>query len=89
MSWTFVINLSLIGNALTELSAPSTAGAIQADGSVKPEPTFDAKYVAESILHVAELPLNVTVLTYNIMYVLLIVQSPDDNTDYRSLLGQR
>ena len=89
MAWKFVINSSLTGNALTELSAPSTAGAIQADGSVKPEPTFDAKYVAESILHIAELPLNVTVLTYNIMYVLLIVQSPDDNTDYRSLLGQR
>ncbi|KAI0088491.1 short-chain dehydrogenase/reductase SDR [Irpex rosettiformis] len=56
-----------IGNALTDLTATFTNGATQADGSQKPEPTFDAKHVADSILHVAELPLNVTVLTFNIM----------------------
>ena len=58
-----------LGNALTDLTATTPGGAIQADGSFKPEPTFDAKHVAESILHVAELPLSVTVLTFNIMYV--------------------
>ncbi|KAI0768898.1 short-chain dehydrogenase/reductase SDR [Irpex lacteus] len=56
-----------IGNALTDLTAEKTGGSLQADGSFKPEPTFDVKHVANSILHVAELPLDVTVLTFNIM----------------------
>lgn len=44
-----------------------TVGVLQANGTVAPEATFDVKYVADSIVHVAELPLDVTVLQYTIM----------------------
>jgi len=56
-----------IGNAHTEMTAVNPSGALQADGSMKPEDTFDIKHVADSIVHIAEMPLNVTVLTFNIM----------------------
>ncbi|KAI0345651.1 short-chain dehydrogenase/reductase SDR [Trametopsis cervina] len=57
-----------IGNAQTAMTRRgSTTGTLQADGSIKTEPTFDAKHVARSLLHIAGLPLDVTVLTFNIM----------------------
>jgi hypothetical protein len=43
--------------------------ALQPNGSTLAEPTIDAKHVANSIVHIASLPLNVTVLQMNIMYV--------------------
>ncbi|KAI0330806.1 short-chain dehydrogenase/reductase SDR [Cubamyces sp. BRFM 1775] len=55
-----------IGGALTTMSPPPQ-GTLQADGSLKHEATFDAKHVGESIVHIANLPLDVTVLTFNIM----------------------
>ncbi|GJE91735.1 short-chain dehydrogenase/reductase SDR [Phanerochaete sordida] len=58
-----------IGNALTEMAAANQGGggALQADGSVKPEGTFDVKHVADTIVHIAGLPLDVTVLTFTIL----------------------
>ncbi|TCD65498.1 hypothetical protein EIP91_002546 [Steccherinum ochraceum] len=56
-----------IGNALTPMAAQQTVGVLQADGTVAPEATFDVKHVADSVVHVAELPLDVTVLQYTIM----------------------
>ncbi|KAH8824826.1 hypothetical protein DL96DRAFT_1610982 [Flagelloscypha sp. PMI_526] len=56
-----------IGNAATDLSARMDKGTIQADGSMKVEPRFDVQHVADSIVHVANLPNNVTVLEMNIM----------------------
>jgi NAD(P)-dependent dehydrogenase (short-subunit alcohol dehydrogenase family) len=50
-----------IGNAATELTAAISRGALQADGSVMPEPTFDARYVAEAVLYMASLPLDANV----------------------------
>ncbi len=50
-----------IGNAATEMTAGIAAGAVQADGSVRPEPTFDARHVAEAVLYMAGLPLNANV----------------------------
>jgi NAD(P)-dependent dehydrogenase (short-subunit alcohol dehydrogenase family) len=50
-----------IGNAATEMTAGITAGATQADGSVLPEPTFDARHAAEAVLFMAELPLDTNV----------------------------
>lgn len=44
-----------------------TVGVLQADGSVAPEATFDVKHVADSIVNIAALPLDVTVLQYTIM----------------------
>jgi NAD(P)-dependent dehydrogenase (short-subunit alcohol dehydrogenase family) len=50
-----------IGNAATELTAAIGHGALQADGSVVAEPTFDARYVAEAVLYMASLPLDANV----------------------------
>ncbi|MCU1652675.1 MAG: 3-oxoacyl-ACP reductase, partial [Pseudonocardia sp.] len=36
-------------------------GARQADGSVRPEPTFDVRHVAEAVLFMAGLPLDANV----------------------------
>ena len=45
-----------IGNALTEMSQSQTEGVPQADGSVRPEATFDAAEVARAVYHMATLP---------------------------------
>jgi NADP-dependent 3-hydroxy acid dehydrogenase YdfG len=50
-----------IGNAATDMTAGIAAGATQADGSVGPEPTFDATHAAEAVLFMAELPLDANV----------------------------
>lgn len=50
-----------IGNAATEMTAGISTGAPQPDGSVRPEPTFDAAHVAGVIRQQIELPLDVNV----------------------------
>ena len=45
-----------------------TQGALQPNGSLLPEETFDVKHVADAIVHIAALPLDVTVLNMNIMW---------------------
>ncbi|KAI9060858.1 short-chain dehydrogenase/reductase SDR [Trametes sanguinea] len=55
-----------IGGAQTGMSPPPQ-GTLQPDGRYSREATFDAKHVGESIVHIASLPLDVTVLTFNIM----------------------
>ncbi|MTD52796.1 SDR family oxidoreductase [Amycolatopsis pithecellobii] len=50
-----------IGNAATEMTAGIGEGARQADGSVRPEPTFDPAHVAEAVLYMARLPLDANV----------------------------
>jgi NAD(P)-dependent dehydrogenase (short-subunit alcohol dehydrogenase family) len=50
-----------IGNAATDMTAGIATGARQADGSVRPEPTFDARHVAEAVLFMAGLPLDANV----------------------------
>jgi NADP-dependent 3-hydroxy acid dehydrogenase YdfG len=50
-----------IGNAATELTAGIAAGAKQADGSVRPEPMFDATHVGDAVLFMARLPLDANV----------------------------
>jgi NAD(P)-dependent dehydrogenase (short-subunit alcohol dehydrogenase family) len=56
-----------IGNALTELAARMAKGVPQADGSVRPEPLMDVKHVAEALLQMANLPLDVNVQFMTIM----------------------
>ena len=63
-----------IGNALTEMAAPMAAGTGQADGSIKVEATMDVANVANSVLHMAELPLDanvqfMTVMATNMPYI--------------------
>ncbi len=50
-----------IGNAATELTQAISQGALQADGSLRAEPTFDASYVAAAVLYMASLPLDANV----------------------------
>ncbi|MBO0873804.1 MAG: SDR family oxidoreductase [Pseudonocardia sp.] len=50
-----------IGNASTEMTKGIATGAAQADGSVRPEPTFDPRHVAEAVLYMAGLPLDANV----------------------------
>lgn len=50
-----------VGNAATELIAAVGSGALQADGSVRPEPTFDPRHVADLTAHLVGLPLEVSV----------------------------
>jgi NAD(P)-dependent dehydrogenase (short-subunit alcohol dehydrogenase family) len=50
-----------IGNAGTDMTAQMSHGVPQADGSLAPEPTFDARHVAAAVLYMASLPLDANV----------------------------
>ena len=56
-----------IGNADTAMTAGISHSARQADGSMRAEPTFDPRYVADAVTRLVELPLDVTVPTLTIM----------------------
>lgn len=56
-----------IGNALTEMAVGFTTGVTQADGSVKVEPVMEVGHVADAVLHMAGLPLDVNVPFLTIM----------------------
>jgi len=49
------------------MSFKLSQGALQPDGQIVPEATFDAEHVAQTIVHIASLPTSVTVLDYKIM----------------------
>jgi NAD(P)-dependent dehydrogenase (short-subunit alcohol dehydrogenase family) len=50
-----------IGNAATELTEQMSHGVPQANGSLAPEPTFDARHVGAAVLYMASLPLDANV----------------------------
>ena len=56
-----------IGNVQTNLGIPMSSGTLQADYSLKPEPTFDVKHVADAVLYMAGLPLDANVLNLTVM----------------------
>jgi NAD(P)-dependent dehydrogenase (short-subunit alcohol dehydrogenase family) len=56
-----------IGNTATELVASMSHGTLQADLSIKTEPTFDVKYVADAVVYMAGLPLEANVLFMTVM----------------------
>ena len=56
-----------IGNALTELSARMATGVKQANGEREPEPMIDVQHVADAIVHMASLPIDVNVQFMTIM----------------------
>jgi len=56
-----------IGNALTDLTAGFSKGALQPNGQSLSEPTIDAIRVAESVYHMAELPLEANVQFMTLM----------------------
>ena len=56
-----------IGNALTEMARRMTQGVPQADGQIKIEATMDVQHVADGVLHMANLPLEVNMQFVTIM----------------------
>jgi NAD(P)-dependent dehydrogenase (short-subunit alcohol dehydrogenase family) len=56
-----------IGNALTDMTASSSSGQLQPDGSVRPEPRMDVEHVAQAVVFMAGLPLESNVQFLTIM----------------------
>ncbi|MGI9481406.1 MAG: SDR family oxidoreductase [Hyphomicrobiales bacterium] len=63
-----------VGNALTEMAQRMVEGVPQANGTIAAEPVMDVQHVADTLLHMASLPLDanvqfVTVMATNMPYV--------------------
>ncbi|MBC7470909.1 MAG: SDR family oxidoreductase [Ramlibacter sp.] len=56
-----------IGNAVTELAARMAKGVPQANGDIRPEPMMDVNVVGQSVLYMANLPLEANVLFHTVM----------------------
>src|SRR5712691_2814770 len=56
-----------IGNALTDMTASSSAGQLQPDGSIRPEPRMDVEHGAQAVVFMASLPLESNVQFMTIM----------------------
>jgi len=56
-----------VGNAMTELAARMTKGVPQASGEIAIEPVIDVAIVGQSVLYMANLPLEANVLFHTIM----------------------
>jgi NAD(P)-dependent dehydrogenase (short-subunit alcohol dehydrogenase family) len=56
-----------IGNAVTDLSASISRGALQADGSIVVEPMMDVRHAADAVLYMAGLPLEANVQFLTVM----------------------
>ncbi|WP_427912517.1 SDR family oxidoreductase [Ramlibacter sp. MMS24-I3-19] len=56
-----------IGNALTELAARMGKGVPQANGEIAVEPLMDVNIVGQSVLYMANLPLEANVLFHTVM----------------------
>ena len=56
-----------IGNADTPMTEGIKKGIIQADGSIKKEPTFSPEHIADAVLHLVSLPLDTNILNMTIM----------------------
>jgi NAD(P)-dependent dehydrogenase (short-subunit alcohol dehydrogenase family) len=56
-----------IGNADTAMTGAIARGTLQADLSVRPEPTLDVSHVAAAVVYMAGLPLNANVLFMTVM----------------------
>ena len=56
-----------IGNAATEMTQVISKGVIQADGSLKAEPTMNVEHVGEAVVQIANLPLESNILFMTIM----------------------
>ena len=56
-----------IGNALTGMAEAFTRGVPQASGDIRPEPVMDVSHVAQTVLHMATLPLDVNIPFVTVM----------------------
>lgn len=56
-----------IGNAATNMTSKMNSGVMQADGSIKPEPTMDVNDIGRAVVFMANQSLDTNVLTMTIM----------------------
>jgi len=56
-----------IGNALTPMAAHMTQGVLQPNGEMVAEPVIDVEHVAQTVLHMASLPLDANILFVTVM----------------------
>lgn len=56
-----------IGNAASAMTKRMSQGVLQADGRMAPEPRMDLSHVADAVVHMASLPLDVNILNMTIM----------------------
>jgi NAD(P)-dependent dehydrogenase (short-subunit alcohol dehydrogenase family) len=56
-----------IGNAATEMTDATAQGALQPDGSVRPEPRIEVEHVVRAVLYMASLPLHANVQFMTVM----------------------
>ena len=49
------------------MTARMSGGSLQADLSMKPEPTFNVKHVVDALLYMANLPLDANVQSLTVM----------------------
>ena len=56
-----------IGNAATDMTSAMSSGSLQADGSMRPEPTFDVRHVVDAVRYMAGLPLSANVQFMTVM----------------------
>ncbi len=56
-----------IGNAATDMTARMETGVLQADGSMRVEPTMDPVHVARAVVYMASLPLDANVQFLTVM----------------------
>jgi NAD(P)-dependent dehydrogenase (short-subunit alcohol dehydrogenase family) len=56
-----------IGNALTGMAEAFTRGVPQASGDIRPEPVMDVTHVAQTVLHMATLPIDVNIPFVTVM----------------------
>jgi NAD(P)-dependent dehydrogenase (short-subunit alcohol dehydrogenase family) len=56
-----------IGNTATDMTARMSGGSLQADLTMKPEPTFNVQHVVDALLYMSNLPLDANVQTLTVM----------------------
>jgi NAD(P)-dependent dehydrogenase (short-subunit alcohol dehydrogenase family) len=56
-----------IGNASTDMTSGMKTGMLQADGTVRAEPTMSTEHVVSTVLHMASLPLHANVQFMTVM----------------------
>jgi len=56
-----------IGNTATDMTAQMSSGSLQADGSLRKEPTFNVQHVVDALLYMAGLPLEANVQFMTVM----------------------
>lgn len=65
--WDIAVGQIDVGNAMTELAARMAKGVPQANGEIAVEPMMDVKIVGQSVLYMANLPLEANVLFHTVM----------------------